>query len=195
MKIRIWDRIVSAIAGLVLAVAAIGLFAFGIGIFPFRLDFTALEGGMNAAQRTAVIAGAVVLFALGAHGVSLLLHRRHEKGFVIQRNELGDMSISMNALESMVCMCVQQHPELQVRRTQIARSSSGISVETRILLKDGANIPTTVNALQKQIKQYITSCSGVEVEEVRVLVETNASTRLAAPQKQETGSGNKEAEA
>ena len=32
----------------------------------------------------------------------------------------------------------------------------------------------TVNALQKQIKQYITSCSGVDVHKVRVMVETDA---------------------
>ena len=38
----------------------------------------------------------------------------------------------------------------------------------------GLNIPLTVNALQKQIKQYITSCSGVDVHKVRVMVETDA---------------------
>ena len=38
----------------------------------------------------------------------------------------------------------------------------------------GVNIPLTVNALQKQIKQYITSCSGVDVHKVRVMVETDA---------------------
>jgi hypothetical protein len=45
----------------------------------------------------------------------------------------------------------------------------------RISLASGVNIPLAVSALQKQIKQYITSCSGVDVREVRVMVETNNS--------------------
>ena len=46
-------------------------------------------------------------------------------------------------------------------------------MDIRITLLGGVNIPLTVNALQKQIKQYITSCSGVDVHKVRVMVETD----------------------
>ena len=35
-----------------------------------------------------------------------------------------------------------------------------------------------VNALQKQTKQYITSCSGVDVKEVKVYVDTSANMGL-----------------
>ena len=45
-------------------------------------------------------------------------------------------------------------------------------MDIRISLANVVNIPLTVNALQKQIKHYITSCSGVDVKEVRVMVET-----------------------
>ena len=48
-------------------------------------------------------------------------------------------------------------------------------ITIRIALASGVNIPIAVSALQKQIKQYITSCSGVDVKEVRVMVETNNS--------------------
>ena len=47
-------------------------------------------------------------------------------------------------------------------------------MEIKVTLLNGMNIPLTVNALQKQIKQYITSCSGVDVYKVRVMVETDA---------------------
>ena len=98
----------------------------------------------------------------------------------MQHTELGDMSISMNALDTMVRHCVDQHKELTVKSTRISRVKSGIVVEIRIMLAAGVNIPLTVNALQKQVKQYIMSCSGVEVYEVKVLVETgipNGKTR------------------
>lgn len=125
-------------------------------------------------QRAVMIVGALALIALGLHDVLLLFRRTREKGFIIQHSEYGDMSISMNALESMVQKCVASHQELTVNATHIQHAREGIVVDIKITLPSGVNIPLTVNALQKQIKQYITSCSGVDVHKVRVMVETDA---------------------
>ena len=74
----------------------------------------------------------------------------------------------------MVQKCVASHQELTVNATHIQHAREGIVVDIKITLPGGVNIPLTVNALQKQIKQYITSCSGVDVHKVRVMVETDA---------------------
>jgi hypothetical protein len=37
----------------------------------------------------------------------------------------------------------------------------------------GVSIPLTVDALQQQIKQYVTACSGVEVKDIRVQIESS----------------------
>ena len=125
-------------------------------------------------QRAVMIVGALALIALGLHDVLLLFRRTREKGFIIQHSEYGDMSISMNALESMMQKSVASHQELTVNATHIQHAREGIVVDIKITLPGGVNIPLTVNALQKQIKQYITSCSGVDVHKVRVMVETDA---------------------
>lgn len=177
MKLRIWDRILSALMGIVVMLCAAGVILYCLGIFPLAERLPALAQGW---LRWATVAVCALLILLGLHGVSMLLRRRKDKGFVMQRTEYGDMSISMKALENMVRKCVEAHPELKVSHTKIYRVRSGISVEIRILLMSGVNIPLAVNALQKQIKQYITSCSGVDVHEVRVKVETDIA-RLAAP--------------
>ena len=80
----------------------------------------------------------------------------------------------------MVQKCVDAHNELTVNQTRIEHVRDGVCVDVKITLAGGVNIPLTVNALQKQIKQYITSCSGVDVQEVRVMVETDVA-RLQAP--------------
>lgn len=181
MKIRIWDRLLSAAAGMLIVLIAAGLFVYGIGVFPLKLDLTMFEADLSVWQRAAVVVSAVALFLLGLHGVGLLFRRKKDKGFVIQQTEYGDMSISMKALENMVQKCVEAHPELKVHHTHISHCRNGINVEIKITLLSGTNIPLAVNALQKQIKQYITSCSGVDVQEVRVLVETDVA-RLQAPE-------------
>ena len=171
MKMTVWDRILSAISGALITAAGLCLLDIGLG--------TSLLGApwVNTFsvwwQRAVVIVVALLLIALGVHGIVLLFRRRHEKGFIIQHSEYGDMSISMNALESMVQKCVASHQELTVNATHIQHAREGIVVDIKITLPGGVNIPLTVNALQKQIKQYITSCSGVDVHKVRVMVETD----------------------
>ena len=171
MKMTVWDRILSAISGALITAAGLCLLDIGLGTsllgVPWVSSFAVWW------QRAVVIVVALLLIALGVHGIVLLFRRRHEKGFIIQHSEYGDMSISMNALESMVHKCVDSHQELKVNATRIQYAHEGIVVDIKITLLSGVNIPLTVNALQKQIKQYITSCSGVDVHKVRVMVETD----------------------
>lgn len=194
MKIKFGDRLLIAFSGLLILLAGVGLFVFGTGIFPFRLDVSEVNGPFELWQRAVMVAVSLALTALGIYGVWALFRRDGEKGFIIQHTEFGDMSISMNAMESMVKKCVDSHQELAVNTTRIHRSREGVVVDMKITLAGGVNIPLTVNALQKQIKQYITSCSGVDVREVRVMVETGGESRRArraqeapAPEPQPSG--------
>ena len=168
----LWDRVLSAISGALIVAAGICLLDLGLGVSllgePWARDIPVWW------HRALVIIGALLLIALGVHGILMLFRRGREKGFIIQHSEYGDMSISMNALESMVQKCVASHQELTVNATRIQHAREGIIVDIKITLLGGVNIPLTVNALQKQIKQYITSCSGVDVHKVRVMVETDA---------------------
>lgn len=172
MKFSIADRLLAALTGLVILFIGICIFVAGAGIFPFQIDLDFLQKPILIWQRIIVVAVALLLCFLGLHSLMLLFRRRREKGFIMQHTELGDVSISMHAMESMVKKCIDAHEELKATHTRISRSRDGVVVDVRISLASGINIPLTVNALQKQIKHYITSCSGVDVKEVRVMVET-----------------------
>lgn len=178
MKIKFGERLLVALCGLLVMLISIGIFVFGIGVFPFKLDLSTLDEPLQLWQRAVIVAVSLLLFTLGLHSICVLFRRSREKGFIIQHTELGDMSISMNALENMVKKCVDSHHELTVNSARIHRTREGILVDIKITLSSGVNIPLTVNALQKQIKQYITSCSGVDVQGVRVMVETNTARLL-----------------
>lgn len=180
MKLRFWDRILSALTGLLAIAAGIGMILHMTGLVSLGMIQGRLQGISQSMLRMAVIIAGALLVLLGFHGVGMLFRRRKDKGFVIQRTELGDMSISMKALENMAKRCISVYPDLTVKSTRIYRNRDSISVELKVTLASGVNIPLTINALQKQIKQYITSCSGIDVKEVRVQVETDVA-KLAAP--------------
>jgi len=180
VKLRFWDRILSALTGLLAVLAGAGMILHITGIFTLGMLKEKIQGFGENVLRMAVIVAGALLILLGIHGVGMLFRRRRDKGFVIQRTDLGDMSISMKALETMAKRCVSVYPDLTVKSTRIYRNRDSISVELKVTLANGVNIPLTINALQKQIKQYITSCSGIDVKEVRVQVETDVA-KLAAP--------------
>lgn len=172
MRFRVTDRMLAALSGLLIIALGIALGLFGAGLFP-NVDLSFLQGPFTIWQRAIIIAVALLLCLLGLHGLWMLFRRRADKGFIMQRTDMGDMSIAMSALKSMVKKCVDQHQEVSVKKIHIHRLRNGIIVDLKLLLANGINIPLTVNVLQKQIKQYITSCSGVDVHEVRVQVDTS----------------------
>ncbi len=172
MRFRVVDRMLAALSGLLICALGILLGLYGAGVLP-EVDLSFMQGPFTVWQRAIIIAAAFLLFLLGVHGLWMLFRRRADKGFIVQRTDMGDMCISMSALKSMVRKCVDQHQEISVKKTHIHRLRNGVIVDLKILLANGINIPLTVNVLQKQIKQYITSCSGVDVHEVRVQVDTS----------------------
>ena len=153
MKLRIRDRLLSALMGLIILLASAGTLLYLIGLIP---DWNGMYASLPEVAWHGWIADGVciLLMLVGVCGISVLFRRRKDKGVVVQHTEYGDMSISMKAMENMVKKCVDAHPELNVNHTRIMHSRGGICVDIKITLMNGVNIPLTVNALQKQIKQY-----------------------------------------
>ncbi|MBR6570957.1 MAG: alkaline shock response membrane anchor protein AmaP [Clostridia bacterium] len=183
-KLRFWDRILAALMGILCIAAAAAIVAYAFGLFPVQLANDLLQKltAMDWRKWLIIGASALLLVLIGLHGIGMLFRRRKDKGFVVQHTDYGDMSISMKAMENMVKKCVDSYGELTVNHTKIYLVRNGVSIDMKITLAAGVNIPLTVNSLQKQIKQYITSCSGVDVHEVRVKVETDNLKLLPAPQ-------------
>ncbi len=173
MRLRFWDRLLAAIAGLVLFLLGLVVFLWGIrGIPKDWLDVLTAKTVSRLILFLALGVG-VVMAALGAHSLSFLWRRKQDKkGFVVQHTEHGELSISIHAMENLVKKCVDMYEEMRVTGSHIENTRDGVVVDLRISLASGVSIPLVVNTLQKQIKQYITSCSGIDVAQVRVQVET-----------------------
>ena len=182
MKIRISDRLIVALAGLVLlALSAMILTATFLNtswdaIIQQAVDVTTTTG------MVIVCVAAAVLLLMGIYCVLMLFRRRKGKrGFVTQNTENGELDISIKALEGLVNKCVAQHSEMKLARVNLLPGKDGLSVDLRITLAGGVSIPLAVGALQKQIRQYITACSGVDVKDVRVQVETTGDEDHSSP--------------
>ncbi len=178
MKIRVLDRILVFFAGIVLLCTGAGVIAerfFDVPVFDTLAD-------MLFESLTVAIVAAAVLVLLGVYCVCMMFRRyKGKRGFVVQRTEGGELSISIKAIENLVQKCIDKHEELHVMSTGLENSRDGLVIKLRIGLASGVSIPLVVSALQKQIKQYVTACSGVDVREVKVQVETASANLKDSP--------------
>lgn len=174
MKLRVIDRLLAALAGVLLVVVAVPpLFdtVFGTNMLT-GLGSMAHAGG--AGNVLLMLLLSLLLLAVGGLCIHLAVRRRRGKGFVVQTGELGEVSISIRALEGLVSRCVEKHEELHVTSTLLENTRDGLVIRLAANMASGVNIPKAVGTLQKQIKQYVTTCSGVDVYEVKVQVDTTA---------------------
>ena len=188
MKLRIADRILVACAGLLLLAGFAGLVA---QIF-FQADLVSFAERVFASESPtahwALIGMAALLLVLGLYCVMVLFrHRKRKDRFVLQKNENGELMISLKALETMTRKCVDQHEELQMQNLCLETRKDGILIQIRGSVAGGVSIPLTVESLQKQIRQYVTACSGVDIKGIRVEIDEsgqeveNAPFAIAAP--------------
>ena len=183
MKIRVLDRILVCIAGLVLICLCGCLIAqvlFGVPVSTIVTDYI---NGLTDGVRVAVISVSLVLLAaIGLYCFLLLFRRRAGKrGFVTQETDNGDVHIAIKAMETMVAKCVEHHPEMKLTHVNIDPIKGGVDVFVKISLASGVSIPLAVGALQREATQYLTACSGVDVRDVCVQVETNSNTAPNCP--------------
>ena len=185
MKIRIADRVLVALAGLVLLTVC-GAVLAQVFFDAKIIDTAGVLGAVFAAEEgklpLIVIGVAAACLLVGIYCVCMLFrHRRGKKGFVMQQTENGELAIAIKAMEGLVHKCVECHPELKLVNTHLEPGKDGVTVDLRIALASGVSIPLAVGALQKQIRQYITACSGVDVKEVRVQVDTTSDKVAESP--------------
>lgn len=182
MKKSVPVRILTAAAG-VLLLAGCGCAAaeafFGVpvtaavGGFLTAGNALAMLGKLTALAVTAVLAAAAIICALPGR-------KPKQRDYVMQKGENGPIGISVRAIEKQVRACVAKHDVIADAEISVREARDGIIILLNVDQVSGVSIPLSVGLLQKQIRQYVTGCTGVDVQEVRVMVENNTENQVAS---------------
>ena len=179
----VWTRVLAALGGVTLW--ALGLCAL-VETF-FQVQVTAKIGQLlGAGTPLAVLAVLLIAIALCTFGTCCLMMLSNKRavkrtGFVMQQSENGVIGVSVKSIEGLVQTCVKQHEVIAGAEVSVVERKDGIIILLNIREAAGVNIPLAVGALQKQIKQYVTDCTGVDVHEVRVLVDNTEEDAQSSP--------------
>ena len=183
MRKHILIRVFAALGGVTLWM--LGLCALAETFF--RIPVTGRIGQLlDARTPLAVLVTlllAILLCAFGVCSLMMLSSKRaaKRKGFVMQKGENGMIGVSVKSIEGLVQTCVKQHDVVASAEIAVVERRDGIVILLDIKEAAGVNIPLAVGALQKQIKQYVNTCTGVDVHEVRVMVENTEDNVVESP--------------
>lgn len=183
MKKHILIRVLSAVGGVVLWLMCLSILAETFFHVPLMEKIGQL---LNAGTPVSVLIALLAAIALGAFGTCCLLmlsgkRAVKSKGFVMQKGENGMIGVSVKSIEGLVQTCVKQHDMIASADVAVVERRDGIVILLSIEETAGVNIPLAVGALQKQIKQYVNTCTGLDVREVRVMVENTEESVVASP--------------
>ena len=132
----------------------------------------------------------IVVIGMGALELigSLLLFsipgriRYKRKDFVVQQNDSGEIRISIKAIENLVRKCTDTHEEFSMTSLRVKNYKDGVVVDLKGTVPDNISIPLATESMQKQIRQYLTVSSGVNVKTVNVdLSDTDAPMQTKSP--------------
>lgn len=188
MKRRVSDIVVMLLSFLVLLALAAGTMLLGVETLQGAGE-PALLTGLTAWLMDSGVWGGVACVAAALLALVLALlclwrvfpHRTaSQRGYVMQKNENGSIGVSIRAIEGLIRTCVDKHEAIAKADITVEECRDGIAIGLHIVQAAGVNIPLSVGALQKQIKQYVTACTGVDVYKIRVMVENDASIPVAS---------------
>ncbi len=169
---KLFDRVL--LFGLSLA----GLFTGAVAVLialGWRKPVDLLEVGLlkNDMRLTLGLAGAVVAL-LALHFLFGRHHAKYPANALVRKGNMGETWISVEALENLVSRTAKQINGIREVKPRIRVVTEGIAVMLRISTFSDARIPGLAEEIQDLVKGQVRTTAGIEVLEVRVLVENLA---------------------
>ncbi len=182
MKKNIPVRILTALGGLTLLALAAGVVAEGF----FAVPVLAAVGGVLASGSALAVAGKILLALIqGVLAVAAIVCAQpsrppRQAGSILQKGENGTFGITVGAIRKMVLACCGKHTEITHADVDIREVREGIVILLNVEQVGGVSIPLSIARLQKQVRQYVNGRTGLDVVEVRVMVDNQSDEHVAS---------------
>lgn len=175
-------RILTALGGVALLALAACVVAEGF----FGVQLTAAAGSLLASKQIVAvlvkILGTLALLTLAVAAVICALPGRkpRQTDSIMQKGDHGTFGITVNAIKKMVLACAAKHPEIIQTDVSVREVREGIVILMNVEQAGGVSIPLSIDLLQKQVSQYVKGRTGLDVAEVRVMVDNVSDDHVAS---------------
>lgn len=90
---------------------------------------------------------------------------------LINRSELGEVEITLEALDNLVNTIALEQDGIVAISNRLSTEDDGLTIYLKAKILPSKTIPEITNSLQELVKSYIEDTTGVTVSSIKVLVE------------------------
>ncbi len=163
----VYHRIVSVILLFVFIVLALLALIYFLGLVPAHLY---LNLGQNLYANPWAVIVALVLFIASIWAIAPYFIKMEPPQTIIHAGELGEVSVSLSAVEGLVQRIVADQEGIREAKTKVKPDGETLKVLLQISVSPQVEIPNLNIQLQEKVKNYIAKATGVIVSKVEILV-------------------------
>lgn len=178
-----FDKILLGVLSVVVIVLALAALSAAVR---FPLDTLGqqqlLESLSEPIPAIVTCAVSVLLIAAAVRLIVSLFQKRDRAptSVLVRQTESGNSFMTVSALNGMVSRYVQASDMVRECKTTVAPVGDAVRILIRVGAKPDAVIPVLGEELQRNVKTYIETYSGVRVETVEIVIETTEASTAPA---------------
>lgn len=168
------DRFLLFVAAILLVILAFGVILMAFNLGPVINLGTQLARDFIYGHWEAALVGVAILI-VGLRLVYISLLGRKSEGALVARSELGDVSITIPAVENMVQRTAMQVEGIREVRPSVVTRPEGVAVKIKAWLQKDVNVPELAAEVQEVIKSYLKEVAGLAVTSIGIEVQAEGS--------------------
>lgn len=175
----VFDRILLILVSILLALFSILIILFPIespDFIPFYYADNLLS--LIKGNYTFIVIGIVLLLiSIRLIVVNIKVdERRSKSNYIIQRTDHGEINISQDTIVGLAQSVSDKFVGIRNVKTNVEILEDQLFIDLRGEVTPEINIPEATEELQNKVKEHVESCTGVNVNEIRVII-----TNVTAP--------------
>lgn len=172
---------------LLLLLVAIFLMAIAIGVVMLGLNFgLAVNAVYSLLQEfffgrwEAALVGGVILL-IGLRLIYLALAGRKPLGALVTRSELGEVSITVPAVENLVKQTAGQIEGIREVRPTVTARTDGVAIRLKAWVEKDINVPELAVQIQETLRSHLKEVVGLNTATINVEVQDVGSEQTLKP--------------
>jgi len=164
------QRFILGLYTLLFSLAALMLSAAAAG-WQLPLSVLGVLSGNNNEVRLVTGLGGLLIFLLGIKALMGVGGGQNRNQTLVARGELGEVKVTATAIEAVVTRTARETNGVREVKTRLRSLGTGVALFLLVVVQPDIPVPALTAELQKRVKENVESIIGVDVAEVRVLVD------------------------
>lgn len=165
----IFDRIILTIYTLVLTLLSLGIAAIALKLVAPDLLWTSMQTNIYGRWEAALVGFVFFFVSIRLLITGIMPERKRQT--IVQETELGQVQISLTAVENLVQKVTRQIKGVQSVKTDVVNTKQGICINLKAVISPEGSIPNISDEIQNRVKNYVHDVVGTEVADIRIFVE------------------------